>query len=199
VSDQKSLHFVLIQIRQEPVQFAAELQAEGNFRNLPLEGESVAAPINGKLPPVDPRLNRREHRLDNTIASKPYSNDRDRSSVGSSVNLPVIPRKIGFRVGSSGSAVVPWTVRRSREKTWTTSLGYQDGYAAAFTFASSQGSRLGFKNQYMEDTLAALASSKSIKPGDKGAYRKDFMNGLAEGEREVEQAIARGATAADAQ
>ncbi|KAG9124876.1 Glucan 1,3-beta-glucosidase 3 [Ceratobasidium sp. 392] len=78
------------------------------------------------------------------------------------------------QANSSGKKVV-----KSEDK------GYDDGFAAAIAFNSFGGSRLGFATQYMEDNIAALLSSNSLPDGGEDGYRKGFVRGLADGEKQV--------------
>jgi hypothetical protein len=69
--------------------------------------------------------------------------------------------------------------------------GFSDGFMTAKVFAQ-QGpgmSRLGFKWQYVEDSLSAHGSS--VPPGKEGYYREWFEKGLVQGEAMVAQVIAR--------
>lgn len=69
--------------------------------------------------------------------------------------------------------------------------GFSDGFMTAKIFAQ-QGpgmSRLGFKWQYVEDSLAAHGSK--VSPGKEGYYREWFDKGLIQGETMVAQVIAR--------
>ena len=68
--------------------------------------------------------------------------------------------------------------------------GFSDGFMTAKMFAQ-QGpgmSRLGFKWQYVEDSLAAHSSN--VAPGKEGYYREWFEKGLTQGEALVAQVIA---------
>ncbi|CAG7853100.1 SubName: Full=Related to Glucan 1,3-beta-glucosidase {ECO:0000313/EMBL:CCA76533.1}, partial [Serendipita indica DSM 11827] len=70
--------------------------------------------------------------------------------------------------------------------------GFSDGFMTAKLFAQ-QGpgmSRLGFKWQYVEDSLRAHGSS-IIVPGKEGYYREWFDKGLVQGEMMVAQVIER--------
>jgi hypothetical protein len=70
--------------------------------------------------------------------------------------------------------------------------GFSDGFVTAKMFAQ-QGpgmSRLGFKWQYVEDSLAAHGPSV-IQPGKEGYYREWFDKGLLQGEAMVEKVIAK--------
>jgi hypothetical protein len=69
--------------------------------------------------------------------------------------------------------------------------GFSDGFMTAKMFAQ-QGpgmSRLGFKWQYVEDSLSAHGSN--VAPGKEGYYREWFEKGLTQGETMVAQIIAR--------
>jgi len=69
--------------------------------------------------------------------------------------------------------------------------GFSDGFMTAKMFAQ-QGpgmSRLGFKWQYVEDSLSAHGSN--VAPGKEGYYREWFEKGLTQGEVMVAQIIAR--------
>lgn len=70
--------------------------------------------------------------------------------------------------------------------------GFSDGFVTAKLFAQ-QGpgmSRLGFKWQYVEDSLAAHGPSV-IQPGKEGYYREWFDKGLLQGEAMVAKVIAK--------
>lgn len=69
--------------------------------------------------------------------------------------------------------------------------GFSDGFMTAKMFAQ-QGpgmSRLGFKWQYVEDSLVAHGSN--VAPGKEGYYREWFDKGLTQGEAMVAQVIGR--------
>ena len=59
--------------------------------------------------------------------------------------------------------------------------GYSDGFLTAKIFASYNTSRLGFKGQYIEDSICALGPTV-VAPGTEGSYRRSFMSGLQDGE-----------------
>ncbi len=70
--------------------------------------------------------------------------------------------------------------------------GYSDGFLTAKMFAQ-QGpavSRLGFKAQYVKDTVILLKSMGAIGDGDESKYQEWFWKGLSDGEGLVEKVIA---------
>ena len=70
--------------------------------------------------------------------------------------------------------------------------GYSDGFLTAKMFAQ-QGpamSRLGFKGQYMKDTVVLLKGMGAIGDGDESKYQEWFWKGLSDGEGLVEKVIA---------
>ena len=70
--------------------------------------------------------------------------------------------------------------------------GYSDGFLTAKMFAQ-QGpamSRLGFKGQYITDTVVLLKGMGTIGDGDESKYKEWFWKGLSDGERLVEKVIA---------
>jgi glucan 1,3-beta-glucosidase len=73
-----------------------------------------------------------------------------------------------------------------------TQRGYSDGFLTAKMFAQ-QGpamSRLGFKAQYMKDTVTQLKGTGAIGDGDESKYAEWFWKGLSDGEGSVEKVIA---------
>jgi len=74
----------------------------------------------------------------------------------------------------------------------TMQRGYSDGFLTAKMFAQ-QGpamSRLGFKAQYMKDTVVLLKGMGTIGDGDESKYQEWFWKGLNDGEGLVEKVIA---------
>lgn len=70
--------------------------------------------------------------------------------------------------------------------------GYSDGFLTAKMFAQ-QGpamSRLGFKAQYLKDTVMVLKGMGTIGDGDESKYQEWFWKGLSDGEGLVEKVIA---------
>ena len=70
--------------------------------------------------------------------------------------------------------------------------GYSDGFLTAKMFAQ-QGpamSRLGFKAQYVKDTVVLLKGMGAIGDGDESKYQEWFWKGLSDGEGLVEKVIA---------
>ena len=70
--------------------------------------------------------------------------------------------------------------------------GYSDGFLTAKMFAQ-QGpamSRLGFKGQYIKDTVMLLKGMGAIGDGDESKYQEWFWKGLSDGEGLVEKVIA---------
>ncbi|QRV93739.1 Cellulase (glycosyl hydrolase family 5 protein) [Ceratobasidium sp. AG-Ba] len=63
--------------------------------------------------------------------------------------------------------------------------GHDDGYNAARMFNEFVGSRLGFSAQYMEDNIVGLLTSGALEDGNEEEYRKGFVKGLEDGERDV--------------
>ncbi|QRV79062.1 Cellulase (glycosyl hydrolase family 5 protein) [Ceratobasidium sp. AG-Ba] len=63
--------------------------------------------------------------------------------------------------------------------------GHDDGYKAARMFNEFAGSRLGFSTQYMEDNIVALLTAGALEDGNEEEYRKGFVKGLEDGERDV--------------
>lgn len=67
--------------------------------------------------------------------------------------------------------------------------GYQDGFTTSKVFAQYGMSRLGFKGQYIADTLAQLVASQEIQEEDETVYATWFKRGLSDGEAQVAAAI----------
>lgn len=70
--------------------------------------------------------------------------------------------------------------------------GYSDGFITAKMFAQHGPamSRLGFKTQYVKDTVGMLKSMGAIGDGDGSEYEEWFWKGLNDGEGLVEKVIA---------
>jgi len=70
--------------------------------------------------------------------------------------------------------------------------GYSDGFLTAKMFAQHGPamSRLGFKAQYMKDTVTLLKGMGAIGDGDESKYQEWFWKGLNDGEGLVEKVIA---------
>ena len=66
--------------------------------------------------------------------------------------------------------------------------GYSDGFMTAKIFAQSGMSRLGFKNQYVMDSIKALGPS-TVSPGTEDYYTAWFYHGLSDAESIVGAAI----------
>lgn len=62
--------------------------------------------------------------------------------------------------------------------------GYTDGLATAQIFAANALSKLGFIDQYIDDSIKALGTAV-IPPNMDRQYRTEFMRGLREGEDSV--------------
>lgn len=62
--------------------------------------------------------------------------------------------------------------------------GHSDGLMTAKIFALVDFSRLGFTDQYVNDSIAALGPGV-VDAGSQQAYRDAFLRGLAEGEADV--------------
>jgi glucan 1,3-beta-glucosidase len=70
----------------------------------------------------------------------------------------------------------------------STAKGYADGFVAAQTFATHGMSKLGFPQQYADDSIIALGPGV-VEPGTEDYYRTWFGNGLEDGQRIVVAAI----------
>ena len=68
--------------------------------------------------------------------------------------------------------------------------GYADGYLTAKLFAQYGMSKLGFKGQYIADSIAKLGSD-TVAPDTQTIYSTNFMDGLQDGERSIEAAANR--------
>lgn len=66
--------------------------------------------------------------------------------------------------------------------------GYSDGFLTAGIFASYCGSRLGFIEQYIQDSIGALGPT-GVGLGTEGLYQQWFMSGLQDGEARVMAAL----------
>lgn len=66
--------------------------------------------------------------------------------------------------------------------------GYSDGFLTAKIFAQYGMSRLGFKGQYIVDSISALNSSM-VAPGTEGEYTAWFYNGLEDAEKMISEAV----------
>jgi glucan 1,3-beta-glucosidase len=67
--------------------------------------------------------------------------------------------------------------------------GYTDGLATAQIFAANALSKLGFIDQYIDDSIKALGAA-IIPPNMEQQYRTEFMRGLREGEDGVRATMA---------
>ena len=84
------------------------------------------------------------------------------------------------------------TLGRKRNEPLTNSLaadavatkGHSDGLMTAKIFALMDFSRLGFIDQYVNDSIAALGPDV-VNAGSRQEYRDAFLGGLAEGEANV--------------
>lgn len=72
-----------------------------------------------------------------------------------------------------------------------TAKGYSDGFQTAKVFALSSGSRLGFTDQYIADSLAALVNTNAGSQQQQ-LYTEWFLRGLADGESQVATVLAKG-------
>lgn len=66
-------------------------------------------------------------------------------------------------------------------KEQSSTQGYSDGFSTARFFYQCDGSRLGFRGQYIEDSIAALGPDV-ITPGTESDYSEGFNHGLSDGE-----------------
>src|SRR5882762_6798226 len=112
-------------------------------------------------------------------ASKTYAADDWASSATTA--------SAGFRRNVSPDPLTPFVDRDSYGGMDMTpaqrsiAKGYLDGFLTAKIFASSNTSKLGFKGQYIEDSICALGPTV-VAPGTEGLYRLWFMSGLQDGE-----------------
>lgn len=74
----------------------------------------------------------------------------------------------------------------------TMQRGYSDGFLTAKMFAQNGSgmSRLGFRTQYLKDTMSMLKGMGVIGDGDDKKYEEWFWKGLSDGEGLVEKVIA---------
>jgi hypothetical protein len=66
--------------------------------------------------------------------------------------------------------------------------GYTDGLASAKIFAAHNGSKLGFIDQYVDDSIKVLGPTV-VPVGTEEKYRAGFMRGLREAEAIVRNAM----------
>ena len=66
--------------------------------------------------------------------------------------------------------------------------GYSDGFVTAKLFAANGLSKLGFIDQYINDSMAALGVSV-VSKGNEGFYRDGFMDGLRAAERLIQKSL----------
>jgi hypothetical protein len=70
----------------------------------------------------------------------------------------------------------------------TIARGYGDGFQTATIFARYSASRLGFKGQYIRDTLDVLGPSV-VAPDSYDTYTQWFEKGLADAEAQIERTL----------
>ncbi|KAI0319374.1 glycoside hydrolase superfamily [Amylostereum chailletii] len=89
--------------------------------------------------------------------------------------------------GGSTNSSVDWTGSPPLNATSVepTTRGYSDGYLTAMIFAEQDMSKLGFVGQYVLDSIKALGPS-AVLPGDENTYHEEFIEGLRDGEAEVD-------------
>lgn len=80
--------------------------------------------------------------------------------------------------GSNGNVTTPWNMTAAQQQ--SSIEGYSDGYQTAKIFTQHGWSRLGFTEQYIQDSLSAMGGF--IPQGTEGYYRNGFKVGLADGE-----------------
>lgn len=79
----------------------------------------------------------------------------------------------------------PWKATASQQQSLV--RGYSDGYQTAKIFTQHGWSRLGFTEQYIQDSLSAIGGE--ISRGTEDYYRAAFKAGLADGEAVVLAAL----------
>jgi glucan 1,3-beta-glucosidase len=67
--------------------------------------------------------------------------------------------------------------------------GYQDGFTSAKIFAQYGMSRIGFRGQYIADSLTRLVNSQMIQDGQQSTYKTWFLKGLSDGEAQITAAV----------
>jgi glucan 1,3-beta-glucosidase len=67
--------------------------------------------------------------------------------------------------------------------------GYSDGFATAKIFATHSLSKLGFIDQYIDDSIKVLGVA-TVPAGTAEVYRSGFMQGLREAEGLIRTSIA---------
>lgn len=65
--------------------------------------------------------------------------------------------------------------------------GYSDGFLTAKIFAANGLSKLGFRGQYIEDSLRSLGNT--IDAANQDVYREWFRKGLADGELQIRSMV----------
>ena len=81
-------------------------------------------------------------------------------------------------LAQGSNVTTPWNMTTAQQQ--SSVEGYSDGYQTAKIFTQHGWSRLGFTEQYIQDSLSAMGGF--IPQGSEDYYRIGFKVGLADGE-----------------